>query len=188
MPPLTCPPIRPLRLRRDGNADRLGQQNYVDICKEYLPGFPVAYIGASLLYASRFLKQPGVDFNLLQQMLVGPCGAAFLRAARKAERNVYLWTVNDEQWMEWSIRKGVDAVITDDPKHFLEVCKQWEDKPEGAPAVATTTTGQRRSRWRFVYNYGQVVVIQVLVAFFSVFFFKRLYAKGRRTQAPVPSA
>ncbi len=136
------------------------------------------------MYASRFLKQPGVDFNLLQQMLVGPCGAAFLRAARKAERNVYLWTVNDEQWMEWSIRKGVDAVITDDPKLFLEVCQHWEDKPEGA----TTTTSRKRTWWRFVYNYGMVVAVQILVAFFSLFFFRRLYAKGRRTHAPVPSA
>ncbi len=41
-----------------------------------------------------------------------------------------MWTVNEEQWMEWSIRKGVDGVITDDPKLFLEVCQRWEEKSE----------------------------------------------------------
>lgn len=28
--------------------------------------------------------------------------------------------------MEWSIRKGVDGVITDDPGKFLEVCERWK--------------------------------------------------------------
>lgn len=27
--------------------------------------------------------------------------------------------------MKWSIRKEVDGVITDDPKKYLEVCKQY---------------------------------------------------------------
>ena len=28
--------------------------------------------------------------------------------------------------MKWSISKGLDGVITDDPKKFLEVCDDWE--------------------------------------------------------------
>ncbi len=28
--------------------------------------------------------------------------------------------------MKWSISRGADGVITDDPKRFLEVCDAWE--------------------------------------------------------------
>jgi len=34
--------------------------------------------------------------------------------------------VNDEQWMRWSIKQEVDGVITDDPKKYLEVCKNYD--------------------------------------------------------------
>ncbi|KAK0616097.1 PLC-like phosphodiesterase [Bombardia bombarda] len=101
-------------------------QHYVDLCKKYLPTFPVAHIGVSLPYASRFLSQPAVDFNMLQPMLVGPAGACFMRAVKKAQRNLFVWTVNDEYWMEWSIRKQVDGVITDDPQLFLDVLERYK--------------------------------------------------------------
>lgn len=28
--------------------------------------------------------------------------------------------------MKWCIARGLDGVITDDPKRFLEVCDEWE--------------------------------------------------------------
>ena len=27
--------------------------------------------------------------------------------------------------MKWSIKQGLDGVITDDPKRFLEICDEW---------------------------------------------------------------
>jgi hypothetical protein len=44
--------------------------------------------------------------------------------------------------MEWCIRKGVDGVITDDPRLFREVCERWE-------------RGQERRGWR---HWGREVV------------------------------
>jgi phosphatidylglycerol phospholipase C len=40
-----------------------------------------------------------------------------LEDIRKAKREIFLWTVNDVKAMKWSIRKGVDGVITDDPRN-----------------------------------------------------------------------
>jgi hypothetical protein len=40
---------------------------------------------------------------------------------------VYAWTVNDEAKMRWGIRQGLDGVVTDDPKLFLEVRKSWHE-------------------------------------------------------------
>lgn len=63
---------------------------------------------------------------MLQKILMGPAGARFLRDAKSLGRPVLCWTVNEENLMRWSIKNGLDGVITDDPKRFLEVCDQWE--------------------------------------------------------------
>ncbi|KAK3327529.1 PLC-like phosphodiesterase [Cercophora scortea] len=99
--------------------------NYVDRCRQYFPNFKIAFIGFNLVFARQYLGQPDMDFNLLQKMLPGPYGNHFMKAVKKAGQKLYVWTVNEEYWMEWSIRKQVDGVITDDPKLFLEVCDRW---------------------------------------------------------------
>lgn len=58
---------------------------------------------------------------MLQKAMVGPWGDQFLADCKAQNRPVFLWTVNEEQWMKWCISKGVDGVITDDPKKYLEV-------------------------------------------------------------------
>lgn len=45
---------------------------------------------------------------------------------KAAKRSLFVWTVNEEEWMRWSIKKGVDGVITDDPKKYLEVCEEYD--------------------------------------------------------------
>ena len=62
---------------------------------------------------------------MLQKTLVGPIGSIFIRDVKKAGRSIFLWTVNEEHWMQWSIKKEVDGVITDDPKKYLEVCRNY---------------------------------------------------------------
>lgn len=127
--------------------------SYIEVCKQYLPGFPMAYIGWSVPEANKILRAPGEDkinFNLLLFSLLGPGGGTFMRAARQAGRHLFVWTVNQEIWMEWCIRKGVDGVITDDPKLYREVCERWES---GAGA-------ERRS----ITQIGREVVIKVVMA------------------------
>lgn len=63
---------------------------------------------------------------MLQKIMVGPFGDAFLRDIKEAGRPIFLWTVNDEASMKWSIYKEVDGVITDDPKKYLEVCESYQ--------------------------------------------------------------
>lgn len=101
------------------------QAKYLPLCDDYLPDFPISYIGFSVSYAWQFFAVPNVSFNMLQAVLMGPLGSAFLRKAKTQHRPVYDWTVNDEKKMRWSIRKEVDGVITDDPKKFLNICEEW---------------------------------------------------------------
>ncbi|PTB39078.1 uncharacterized protein TrAFT101_007102 [Trichoderma asperellum] len=75
----------------------------------FLPGYPLAHISNSLFYSRHFFPIPNLAFNMFQGLLVGPFGRWFLRDAKRANRPVFAWTVNAEKWMEWCIRKNVNA-------------------------------------------------------------------------------
>jgi glycerophosphoryl diester phosphodiesterase len=101
---------------------------HIPLCAEYLPGFPCTHIGFSLSYAKQFLHTPNVSFNMLLPMLMAPGGKSFLASAKKAQKPVLAWTVNETRKMKWCIRKQLDGVITDDPKLFLEVCRKFDSR------------------------------------------------------------
>ncbi|KAK7951596.1 Glycerophosphoryl diester phosphodiesterase [Apiospora aurea] len=82
----------------------------------------------------KLLAVPKMNFNMFMYSMVGPSGTKFMRAAREAARSVFVWTVNDDDWMRWSIRKGVDGVITDNPERFLQICKEWPDDEDAEAA------------------------------------------------------
>lgn len=108
------------------NTDYSVQAKFLPLCEEYLPNFPITHIGFSTCYARRFLKVPNVSFNMLQKIMMGPFGAKFLADVKAADRQIFLWTVNEKNMMGWSIRREVDGVITDDPETFKEVCDNWD--------------------------------------------------------------
>lgn len=148
--------------------------NYMRRCSSHLPDFPVTYIGWSLPYAWQLLKHANVSFNLLQKILVGPFGTRFLRAAEARGRQVFVWTVNEVEWMEWSIRKGgISGLITDDPELYLEVCRRYEndDDDEGSDArredIINNTLGEKiphgdAGALRWTRLYAEVVLLQIL--------------------------
>ncbi|KAI9900304.1 hypothetical protein N3K66_004566 [Trichothecium roseum] len=128
---------------------------YLRACQRLLPAYPLAHTSFFLPYAGHFLPRvPGLGFNLFYRSLHGPLGAYFLRRAAAEGRRVFAWTVNDEEWMEWCVRKNlplargspagegkggtsydragvlIDGVVTDDPALFLEVCERIEDEDE----------------------------------------------------------
>lgn len=131
--------------------------NYVRLSLKHLSGFPLAYIGVDLAYAHALLATvPNVHFNLLQQTLAGPCGARFLARAHRRGRAVFVWTVNTEAWMEWDIRRGLDGVVTDDPKLFLEVCDRFREDH-----AAGVNEARRPVRWlaRRVFDMAWLYVL-----------------------------
>lgn len=127
---------------------------FLPLCVQYLPNFPVAYIGFSTCYARQFFKVPNVGFNMFQKTLLGPIGAKFISNTKKSNRPVYFWTVNEVSMMKWSVQQGVDGVITDDPKTFNEVCDNWDDS---APAV-------RPSLGQWLYTFW----LYIILALFSI--------------------
>ena len=78
-----------------------------------------------------------------------------MRDIRKEGRELFVWTVNKEEWMRWAIREQVDGVITDDPKRFREVRGEWDGGEMG------------RVSWR---EGGALVWWNIVVFFFSLLF------------------
>lgn len=100
---------------------------FLPLCSRYLPGFSISHIGFSTLIASHFFSVPNVSSNMAQAILMTPWGRMFIRRAQSDGRPVYGWTVNSESRMRWDIRQGLDGVVTDDPKLFLEVRRSWHE-------------------------------------------------------------
>jgi len=128
--------------------------SYLPLCAKYLPRYPVAHIGFNVSYARQFLKVPGVAFNMLQKVMVGPFGSKFFDEVKAEERSIFLWTVNDEESMKWAIMKEVDGVITDDPKKYLEVSEDYNGE-----------------RFRLsIKQLGTAIWINILATFFGFIF------------------
>ncbi|KAF7556228.1 hypothetical protein G7046_g6373 [Stylonectria norvegica] len=120
---------------------------FLQTARRLLPTYPLAHIGASILYSQHFLAVPNLGFNMNQKAMIGPPGRWFMRKCQKTDKQLFLWTVNEERWMRWSIRKNlgrgkrnvgkplIDGVITDDPKLYLEVCQRYEDELDGRRAM-----------------------------------------------------
>jgi tubulin gamma len=121
---VTPSPTRPWRSRI---VLGIWAAKFLRLCSSYLPNFSVSHIGFSITYASHFFAVPNVSFNMYQAALMLPWGRAFVRKAQRDKRPVYAWTVNEERRMRWDIRHGIDGVVTDDPKLFLEVRRGWHE-------------------------------------------------------------
>lgn len=73
---------------------------------------------------------------------MSPRGQKLIKEVKRRKRRIYAWTVNDEKGMDWCIRKSLDAVITDDPKKYLDVCEQFaEDLQPSWPITGLISLG-----------------------------------------------
>ncbi|RMD44654.1 hypothetical protein DV735_g466, partial [Chaetothyriales sp. CBS 134920] len=129
---------------------------FLPLCLKYCPGFPVVHIGASTWYARQFVSVPNLSFSMLQKSLVGPLGRWFVRDVRAAGRLVYDWTVNDVASMRWSVEKGLDGVITDNPKLFNELCKNWRFEEEQRVRMTVV-------QWLFTLGIQAFILVMVSV-------------------------
>lgn len=108
---------------------------HVQLAAEMLPGYAVAWIGITIPLAQEYMEVPNIALNMRQEPLrYGRGGRALLDRCHEQGRPVFAWTVNRKTWMRWAVQKGLDAVITDDARLFLEVCRQEEKgQQEGTP-------------------------------------------------------
>lgn len=141
---------------------------YIKLSMELLPDFPVAHVGLSSTYARALAQHvPSLSISMLYATLALPFfGQRFIRDMKRAGHPVHVWTVNDEDWMQWAIGRELDGVVTDDPKLFLEVCRRVAD--EGKEGGALRKKGIRvriplRRRLRRVFDWGRYFVFMTII-------------------------
>lgn len=183
-PPPSPSPYPPVN--SSPNLPKQKQENYIHHARLHLPGHALAYIGFSLLYARRFLsdKHADVHFNLFQPSLVGPLGARFRRAIRERGRKLFVWTVNEEGWMEWAVRKGVDGVITDEVDRLGGVLDRFGVGAGSGVVgeVGVVVSGDKGViKWPgLVGLYARAVVLQAAALVFSLLLWRRLSTVGSK--------
>ncbi|KAL8813412.1 MAG: hypothetical protein Q9223_007040 [Gallowayella weberi] len=132
---------------------------FFPLAAHYFPTYPITNITFSPSYSRQFLPLPNVSVNILELALFGFGGSRFVRDVKAAGRPLFLWTVNQDDHMRWSIKNGADGVITDDPKRYLEVCEEWE---HGKREIHFT--------WR---QWFQIIWINFMIISFSCVFWWR---------------
>ncbi|GAM83562.1 hypothetical protein ANO11243_015500 [Dothideomycetidae sp. 11243] len=141
---------------------------YLPFVDTYLPGYSVTHIGFSITYAQRFFDVPNIGLNLLCDILLGPGSGTSIEKCKDQHRPVFAWTVNAPEKMDWCIRRRLDAVITDDPKLFRDVCDSFD---ENLPAKRLALKDMLRS-----------VRIWVLATLFAFVYYRKI---DRTKQQPV---
>ncbi|KAI0102034.1 PLC-like phosphodiesterase [Nemania sp. FL0031] len=146
---------------------------YIQFSMKYLPNFPITHVGISTTYARYLTDIPNISFSMLQHTLSTPFGTCFLRDMNKLGIPVYVWTVDEENWMEWSIRKQLSGVITNEVALFHEVCKRV-----GGGEGSTQTTSRNRRKATGLKSTVRFWSEMVLLRFFVTLFLAKEWLNG----------
>ncbi|KAI0479571.1 PLC-like phosphodiesterase [Xylaria cf. heliscus] len=148
---------------------------YIKLSMKYLPNYPITHVGFSTTYARCLTDIPNISFSMLRHTIASPFGGRFLTDMKELGIPVYVWTVNEESWMEWSVRKELTGVITDEVALFHEVCKRMGN---GGSQVQTTDKSQtKRSGLNTLYRMGRFWCEMVLFHFLIAIFMAREWLK-----------
>lgn len=86
---------------------------FLDAALKHVPTMRRIHIGGSPWLASTYFWKHCDGFSMWFPSLVGADGQAFLEAAKKDGKDVFVWTVNRKDEMIEATRWGVKAILTD---------------------------------------------------------------------------
>ncbi|KAH8178876.1 hypothetical protein LIA77_00395 [Sarocladium implicatum] len=136
-----------------------------------------------------------MGMNILQRSLIGPIGWIFMRSVKESGRQLFVWTVNEERWMRWCIRRNlryrrpvdlnskagyvqdsrhqgqklIDGIITDDPRLLRDVCDRWEDELDGKLTVPVNHLDRLREELRAALFSIMVPIGSLLIVVMAIF-------------------
>lgn len=99
----------------------LWHPTFIVPAKTHLPYLSLAHIGVSLEIAREYFWESCDAFSILFIALASTEGERFRKDAKAAGKSIMVWTVNDPLQMTEAVRWGVDAIITDKPKDWIDL-------------------------------------------------------------------
>ncbi|KAI0434358.1 PLC-like phosphodiesterase [Xylaria sp. FL1042] len=144
---------------------------YIKLSMIYLPDYPITHVGFSISYARCLIDIPNISFSIRQHALASSSGERFLQDMKQLGIPTYVWTVNEESRMEWSVRKGLSGVITDEVALFREVCNRMRCVDAQTSVISKPQKKASLSYWslyRSVRFRGEMVVFNFLATMFII--------------------
>ncbi|KAJ2989187.1 hypothetical protein NUW58_g3596 [Xylaria curta] len=142
---------------------------YIKLSMKYLPGYRITHVGFSTAYARCLTGIPNISFSMLRHTIASPFGGCFLRDMKELGIPVYVWTVNEESWMEWSVQKELSGVITDEVDLFHEVCNRMgndDSQTQDIKSQRKSVGLSPRLLYRTARFWGEMALIHCLIAVF----------------------
>ena len=111
------------------------------------PDIKVAYI----LYASRAnLKNVKADFYVAEEYMLNK---KLVKEARKLNKPIYVWTVNDMESLKAYYKLNVDGIITDYPEDARETIKMLRDKKLKKAKSLIKLQKRQKIIFKVIYDY-----------------------------------
>lgn len=117
----------------------LWHPRFVAYAKARLPYCRRSHIGDSTTLARTYFWNDVEVFSMAFSALAGSDGLNFRRECKAAGKRLMVWTVNEPEHMMECVRWGIDVILTD-------VTKKWLDLREALKADYDTTLA-RHGRW-----------------------------------------
>ncbi|KAI0722665.1 PLC-like phosphodiesterase [Earliella scabrosa] len=99
----------------------LWHPRFLPYAKSILPYCKRSYIGISTTNASKFFWDDCEVFSINFAILASWGGQSFLQECKRAGKKVMVWTVNEPTQMIEAVRWGVDVILTDKTKDWLDL-------------------------------------------------------------------
>ncbi|GAA6039630.1 hypothetical protein JCM8097_002226 [Rhodosporidiobolus ruineniae] len=104
----------------------LWHPKYVEPATRLLPFIRCAHIGMSPALARKYFWDACDSFSMNFSCLVGADGEKFRDECKKANKDLYVWTVNERREMIEATKWGAKAILTDRTKALLDLRAEME--------------------------------------------------------------
>ncbi|KAH9899561.1 PLC-like phosphodiesterase [Cubamyces lactineus] len=99
----------------------LWHPSFLPHAKAHLPYCRRSYIGQDIAVARKYFWDSCDVFSIRFSTLAMADGAKFRKDCKQAGKRVMAWTVNDPEHMVEAVRWGIDVIITDTTKTWLDL-------------------------------------------------------------------
>ena len=118
----------------------LWHPRFIRPAREHLPYALRSHIGLSPHIARQYFFNDVQSFSMAWSALCTTEGARFLEECKAANKRVMVWTVNTPEQMVEATRWGVDAILTDVTKTWLDLRAAMDKDYEGTLALHGSRT------------------------------------------------
>ncbi|RIA89848.1 PLC-like phosphodiesterase [Glomus cerebriforme] len=139
---------------------------FISYARTYLSDIPIVHIGVSLAIAEDYFSD--VDgYNLRYIALSGYNGRKFIEEAHNKGKPVFVWTVNEENHAKNCHNWGIDAIMTDKTKFFVDFFKDFnenEQEYKGNELIRRKFLNVSKEKWYTSWSYFGLRLIFNLIA------------------------